>query len=916
MNLDVFIPYYPDVPTTEDITKRLEFNSLWSDVDRDKLLLKKTRKDYFDYQKINIAYILLYDRLFLYNKAGTGKTRTYLGACEQLRKMHLQNKTNIKRAVILTPKATASDVQNQFFESTQLDKMPDFYQILGYEKFIRSLDPKKYHIYDDTIFIIDEAHKLKSQKEKRIDLNGETSVEIIENSEAEDEYSKLYDLFETAKRIKIVVASATPVYDQPEDIVPIMNFLLPANKRLLDSDLKNYESFKYKVGNIVSFVNELKLGTNIVYVKQGKSKINPNLFEIPLSDLQIKQLKECNSCIGIKNYPKIIALEFSGRTNGKLTLENLEKISPKGHFVVKQTMRPETGCCYAFHPYYISGILDVLAQAFIDNGFEKYEGGLLKTKKPRFILFTGDANNFQRDMFIKEFNSAKNIDGEYIKIIITSKVAGVGINLYNVLTVFNLSSSWNYSTAYQGIYRAIRADSHSKLMERGEVNINVYMMCSTSPTFKTLDYTMYEFSENKDKEIKRIERYLKKLAFDCNLNYNRNVIKGKDGSRECDFEECEYKCDYVPTENYDTYDFIYTDTARKLKTAGLIKSEYNLLFADDLIEYIIDDIFEILKRKGVITIDQLIRKYVERGVDEFVVLRALDYLMSIKYRYVINDFGFRRMPVISGNEIVLSEIEFNYELQEERYNGTWFSNNLIAYKTNITAQTKDPVKQEFENMINGEIFDESVYKENKAYFFSVGEDEYKSVLDQLKIPKQGKKSAGGNYTDSRISSLDLPYASKELGPNRIYINTLFLKKLQTRGGVKTGYVSDIRSAKDGETEKVEYYENEWKTDKIKSAILRNIVKKTYERSLDTFFENKNILGAIFTLFPDGMIRLHTKIDGKVSPGINIATSKNVVTVLAKMGMSKSDAEYLKKNTDLLIKKLKETGDLYIFENEN
>ena len=41
---------------------------------------------------------------------------------------------------------------------------------------------------------------------------------------------------------------------------------------------------------------------------------------------------------------------------------------------------------------------------------------------------------------------------------------------------------------------------------------------------------MYEICYEKDKEIKRLERILKRISFDCNINYNRNHVDSEDYS--------------------------------------------------------------------------------------------------------------------------------------------------------------------------------------------------------------------------------------------------------------------------------------------------------------------------------------------------------------------------------------------------
>ena len=83
----------------------------------------------------------------------------------------------------------------------------------------------------------------------------------------------------------------------------------------------------------------------------------------------------------------------------------------------------------------------------------------------RYALLTGDTPDTVTRTILDTFNSYENRYGEYIKVLIGSRVSRVGINLANVLNVFIVNPSWNQSNTYQAISRAIRATSHVSLIE-------------------------------------------------------------------------------------------------------------------------------------------------------------------------------------------------------------------------------------------------------------------------------------------------------------------------------------------------------------------------------------------------------------------------------------------------------------------
>ena len=66
---------------------------------------------------------------------------------------------------------------------------------------------------------------------------------------------------------------------------------------------------------------------------------------------------------------------------------------------------------------------------------------------------------------------------------------------------------------------------------------------------ETVDELMWRRAENKDIQIKKIERILKINSVDCEINKNSNYFNptkfkygDKDYSRECDYMKCDFKC--------------------------------------------------------------------------------------------------------------------------------------------------------------------------------------------------------------------------------------------------------------------------------------------------------------------------------------------------------------------------------------
>lgn len=266
------------------------------------------------------------------------------------------------------------------------------------------------------------------------------------------------------------------------------------------------------------------------------------------------------------------------------------------------------GCKYA---ECIEKILDSPNEShFVYMEFVKNSGAILFTKllelfkftdsigkiegpRLRYALLTGEKST-EITSLIETFNNDNNATGKYINVIIGSSVLAEGFTLKNVQNVHILTPSWNFSETDQVIARAFRLFSHDSLKEQLEKNIivKIYLYCAifNHDLDRSIDWRMFQTSEDKDIAIKSIERVLKEISVDCALNKDRNIEIG-DNTRECEYMECEYKCEEEP------YTFNETD---------LDTSTYNLYYDDDAMKDYISDISDVFQSRYKITFSELI----------------------------------------------------------------------------------------------------------------------------------------------------------------------------------------------------------------------------------------------------------------------------------------------------------------------
>lgn len=281
--------------------------------------------------------------------------------------------------------------------------------------------------------------------------------------------------------------------------------------------------------------------------------------------------------------------ELKGEDN-KETIKKIKKYSCMYADNIERILKAK-GNCFVYSSL-VQGSGAILFSLLLElvgfsrsNGKEREEGlryGIL-TNKTTTTLEIRKIN--------ARFNKPDNLHGEYIKVLIGSKAIAEGFSFFNVILEIINTPHWNYSETNQAIARGYRLGSHNELLKRGEnpiveicQQVAIPKTDSSGKTALSIDLLNYEISEDKDINIRALLRFLMTIAFDCALNYNRNHVEdGKDYSRECDFDVCDYECKNVDMDevksgisksdlDYLTYNIYYSNP----QISPLMKKAENL----------------------------------------------------------------------------------------------------------------------------------------------------------------------------------------------------------------------------------------------------------------------------------------------------------------------------------------------------
>jgi superfamily II DNA or RNA helicase len=512
-----------------------------------------------------------YDSVLVIHKIGAGKTCTAIRICEAWKRK--------RKIIVLLPASLTGNFYNELrSECTRSDYITDkerivlktahpsskeytdiinksddlihkYYEIYSYNKFVDLYSNNKIKL-DDKLLIVDEVQNMVSEGGRF--------------------YNVLYDSIKSAKKgLRVVLLSATPIFDKPHEIALTLNLLnmseeFPTGKdfekmyiekiihdndsKKIDYKLTNIDHFKKLIRGKISYYRGAPPYTfpkmNLYYVK---CKMHPFQYKSYMTVLKDEEKKSSqtflegdildlptNFFIGariISNiaYPNknIGEKGLQSLNNEKIeNIENLKKYSIKFYKILSK-INSTPGLVFIYSNFKEYGGIKAFVAVLEAHGYKDYveygEG------KKRYAVWSGDVKPKIREEVKTIFNKKENTDGSRIKIILGSPSMKEGVSLFRVKNVHILEPYWNQARMEQIIGRAVRFCSHKDLDEE-EREVDVYVYIAVHPDIEqTIDEHIYNISLNKQKLIKQFDKLLKESAIDCSLFKNANMDEDKHG---------------------------------------------------------------------------------------------------------------------------------------------------------------------------------------------------------------------------------------------------------------------------------------------------------------------------------------------------------------------------------------------------
>lgn len=399
------------------------------------------------------------------------------------------------------------------------------YQLFSYNKFAqtRNTDPCG-------ILIIDEVQNINNPQGKF--------------------YQSVMRFIHVNPDVRIVLLSATPVFDKALELVSLMRLMridcdhellmepiTPEKQHLIGRLLCGHVS--YYEGAPAHVFPRVALHLDICRMSKFQTKWYTAEVETEfnrqgaLSEYQISD----NFYVKSRARSNIVFPSGLAGTNGlpKLThskILNLDKYSCKFAKLMRRLKKRQLSFVYTNFTSF--GGVKTIRHCLRANGFVEFNKHGPGPK--RFAVWTGKQTSREKDRIRAVYNSRANDDASQLQIIVGSSAMKEGVSLLRTRQVHVLEPYWNHSRHAQIFGRASRFCSHKTLPARDRtVDIYLYLAVANwsklnkqniskgifsarvDPT-ESVDLYILNIANQKDETIQAVNQVLKQCAVDRLLN--------------------------------------------------------------------------------------------------------------------------------------------------------------------------------------------------------------------------------------------------------------------------------------------------------------------------------------------------------------------------------------------------------------
>lgn len=402
----------------------------------------KGRKCIFDTKMVPKSYqVGVIDHLFnnrgliVVHSTGSGKTFTAVLAMHCYRNMvsgvinRIQGKN--KRVIVVTPVSLQGNFKKEVKNAGLDDANVEYYTI---NKFATEAG-KNPNIAKGALLIIDEAHNLRNPAGKMTKAIHAASL----------------------KANKVLVLTATPVYNKPYDIMPLVAMVKGAKIMPETRFKKLYEIHRLQNSQNTALAEYLKCTVSYFYGKDSADypKLRRHFKYIDMTDSYFKEyakvINRNSPYISVKNPFRFLTGVRQG-TNG-----------------LKECLK-----CTEMSKLLADGKKAVVYSTFIEKGTELIRK-TLKNDGIKFLEITGKTPKKERDRIVEDYNKDK------VQVLVISRAGGEGLDLKGARKLIVMEQAWNPETEHQVEGRLARYLSHAHLPPSQRF-VDVYYLILRVPT--------------------------------------------------------------------------------------------------------------------------------------------------------------------------------------------------------------------------------------------------------------------------------------------------------------------------------------------------------------------------------------------------------------------------------------------------
>lgn len=435
-------------------------------------------------------------------------------------------------------------------ETRTIRKINKVYSFITYGKFTNRVRKGAITTLSNSVVIVDEAHNI---------TNNDTG-------------NALFKVLTKSHNYRLVLLTATPVYDNPREIFELSNLLnatspgsvLPTRNALAKSGLVEdmgqlsalFKGHEYAVSEhglaelarvLAGKVSYLSVGTEFFPTVSSQfvdCKMSPEQTQVYTTalrldlhsnsdiDLDAEIAKESllgdttdtdnvlsNSLYKNANDASTMTYPNSGYgkkgyatlTPGMLVRPNLEKYSCKLNALLENL---DAGLkSFVYSNYVSAGGTSLVRDLLLANGYTEFKLRNTGIRVPRTFVVIGASTLIRtRQKYLAAFNDASNATGAVIQILIGSPMISEGLTLKCVRQVHLVEPCWNESRINQVVGRAVRYKSHELLPEiERTVTVLKYVAIPETGT-ESIDSEKYKLAMSKDRANERVLDLLKQVS--------------------------------------------------------------------------------------------------------------------------------------------------------------------------------------------------------------------------------------------------------------------------------------------------------------------------------------------------------------------------------------------------------------------